>query len=849
MRKHRLFRLQAFLHVPGLQVQIRVRLLGLPQALLQRGLFRGERLVFFRGGDLVFRKRPFAVRKTLLDLRLCVAQRLHFLGCCAPRLKESLDGLRELRLQFITSRGKCRMLLGGKPLRLGQEMLRLPEAALDVRLFRRDRAMFRLSGAACLVQRLCDRGELPVQIIMLRGERGIFVGGMLPRLVEQILRLGKATFDIRLLRRDSRMGIRRGVPCFLQRLRDRVQMAVQLVVLREKCGVLACGGALRLGHGVREFGQAVLQSRLRRIGCVALLFEEAIRLQETHLQLLLDFGKARALFIGGADGLRPCGLHLGEPAPELFASLRQCKIFLIRGTLGLLQRGERRREASVDFIPFRGKRRVPFMRIIARLLEDDLQLGKPVLEIRAHIFLRLMIRLRGLFRLGRRALRRREPLLQILRDRTQRRLLLPGPARRVAHRLLKLRETPLELRLLLQKRGPFLIRRSRGLGKCLLARCDLPVRGGELLADLFEFRRKALLRLLVPRLQCAELLGMRDLLGGELRLDLLAAQVHLGEPAGRLRNLGDERLARMIQRTGKVLMVRPRLGELRADGSHLLTRRVALRDEGGGILLRLAFEIGERHRHALHLRLRLVTFADHVFERAVQLCEFALHLPHLHLEPLRCLALLGKCGERVLALGSHGREIGLGLLLRRSRLFLRLPRGGELAARLIDLRLQHRIGKQPLRAGREAAVLLLQFLERALGLGKLPRDVLARLERRGMLGLDLRRDLLAPRDLAVEADVDGFRLLAQSVALDDERIDLPLERRTLLAQPAGELLPFLEHRLALAAGLRLLLGLLRLERIELLGQHGNVTAFAATALDRGLKLADLGVLRLRELFE
>ena len=489
------------------------------------------------------------------------------------------------------------------------------------------------------------------------------------------------------------------------------------------------------------------------------------------------------------------------------------------------------------------------MRIVARLLKNGLHLGELLLEFRTRLCVRRTLRLRGLPCLRHRTLRGPEPLLQVIRNGTQRRLLIARPARGFGHRLLKLRDATLDLRLFLQERGPLLIRGSRGLGKRLLARRDLRVCGGEFLADLFQLRRKCVLRLVVPRLQTCKLLTLRSLLRGELRFELLAAQIHLGELARRVRDLGHERLARGIQRTGEMLVMGARLGELAHDGIQLLARGVALGSQRRDILPGRFFKLGKFNRHALHLRLRLVTLTRDVVELAAQSRELALHLPHLLLQPLGSLALLGKIGERPLAFGTDARELRLGLLLRSRRLFLRVARGRDLAAELVHLRLEDRIRQQPLRAGCDTRVLLFEILECTLGLRELPRDVLARLERRGVLGLYLCRDLLAPRDLAVEADIDGLRLLAQPVALDDERIDLPLERGTLLAQLASELLPLLEHRLALAAELHLLLRLLRLDRIELLAQHRHIAARAAAALDRRLKFADLGILRLRELIE
>ena len=190
---------------------------------------------------------------------------------------------------------------------------------------------------------------------------------------------------------------------------------------------------------------------------------------------------------------------------------------------------------------------MPCMRLAGCLLKGELHLGQPPFEFRTRLRLHRVLRLSGLPCIRQRALRDREPVLHFLRGGTQRRLLLAGPARGVPHRLLKLRDAPFDPRLFLQKLSPLLICRPRGLGKRLLARCDLPIRGRKLPADFFEFRREVFLRLLVPRLQLGQLLAMPGVLGGELGFELLAAEIHLGEHARRLRNLGNQRLTRAVQ--------------------------------------------------------------------------------------------------------------------------------------------------------------------------------------------------------------------------------------------------------------------------------------------------------------
>ena len=833
-----LLRLQILLHVPRLHVQIAERLLGDAQPSFEGGLLGRERRVFFRGEKLEFRELPFTVRDPLLQARLRTVERLHFLGRRLPRFEEILHGLRKSRLQFIPRHAQRRVLLGGKPLRLGQHVLRLRETPLDVRLLRTDGTVRLVCSAARFVQHLRDREPLPVQIVVLRGKLRVLPGEMISRLGEQTFRLREAALRVRLFRGDRAM-----------RLRDGLPLRVQIVVLRGKCRLLAGCTPLRLGGCIREFRHPALEFRLRRIRSMPLLLEQAIRLLQACLQLVPDLGEPGAFLARGADRLRARRLHLGQLPPEIVPHLSQREIFLIRSAPRLLQRADRHRETSVDLIPFRRQQAVPGMRLVARLIKCGLHLGQPPIEIRAHLRQCCILLLRRLQCIRHRTLREREPVLQILRHGTQRLLLLASPARGVAHRLVKLGDTTLDLRLFLQKRGPLLVRRSRGLGKRLLARCDLRVRGREFLAHLFQIRGKAVLRLLVPRLQFRQLRRVRGLLGGELGFELLAAGIHLGEPARRLRDLGHQRFPRGVERTGKVLVVRARLGELAHDGFHLPPGRIALRGERREIAPGGYFKFGKRDGHALHLRLGLVALARDVLVPGAQLREFTLHLPHLLGQPLRRGALLGKVARSLLAIGADTREFHLRFIARRCRLFLRIARGRELAAELIDLGVKDRIPQQSLRAGCEARVLFFQIPEGPLRLRKLLRDVLSRVQRRGMFGLDLGRDLLAPRDLTVKADVHGLRLLAQPVALHDERIDLPLQRRALLAQPAGELLPLLEHRLAFTAELRLLIRLMRLQRIELLCQRGDIAPGTAAALDRPLKFANLGILRLRELLE
>ena len=200
-------------------------------------------------------------------------------------------------------------------------------------------------------------------------------------------------------------------------------------------------------------------------------------------------------------------------------------------------------------------------------------------------------------------------------------------------------------------------------------------------------------------------------------------------------------------------------------------------------------------------------------------------------------------------LGLHLREIGFGSLPRHRGVLLRIARDRELTAELIHFRLERRIRQQPLRAGGELRVLFLELVARALRRRELPRELIAGIDRRRMLRLDFRRDLLASRDVALEPHIHRIHLPAQPVALDDERADLPLERSPLPAQLRGDFPALGGDRLAFAAELRLLLRVLRLECVELPAQRGHVATRIAATVDRALEFADLGILRLRLLLE
>ena len=590
-------------------MQIRERLFGMPEPIFERCLLRGHRLVFFRSGKLRLRERPFIVRDPLFKFRLCVIQRGHFLGRSTPRFHETLHRLLVPLLQLVFRRGKCRVFLVRNALRLGQQIFRFRQPTLDSRLFRGDGTVRLLRSETRFFERPHDSLQISMQLLVPRRQRRVLLASQPFRLGQVILRLGQSPLDVRLLRGDRIVPLLRSAARFIERPREFLQIRIQLRVLRGKFRVLSGGDSLRLGRGIGEFRQPLFQFRLRRLGRVPLLFERVIRLRETCLQFHLRLEKPGMFLPREPRGLPARGVRVRELPLQLVPHLHERKIFLIRRTLRLLQRAQRRRETPVDFIPLRRQRCMPRLRLFARLIKGALHLGQLPLYFRARLRLRRVPGLRGLLRLRQRPLRIREALPHFLRGGAQRFFLLARPARRVRHRLLKFPDLPLDVRFFPLQRGAFLIRGMCRVGKCLLARCDLRVRGREFLADLFEFRCKTLLRLLMLRLQPRQLFPVPGALGGQLRFDLRVETLRVREPALHLLLLRDERLARAVQRSAQVLVVRARLRKLRGDDFLFLARRIAFRREGREILLAGFFEFRQSDGHPLHLRLRLVAFA------------------------------------------------------------------------------------------------------------------------------------------------------------------------------------------------------------------------------------------------
>ena len=194
-------------------------------------------------------------------------------------------------------------------------------------------------------------------------------------------------------------------------------------------------------------------------------------------------------------------------------------------------------QTAVEIIPLRGKRRVPLLRLALGFLKCPLQLRQAPFEFGAHLRLRGVLRLRCPSRIRQFVFRFREPALEILHDGPQRPFLLARPAPGIRHRLLKLRDTALDLGLLLQERSALLVRGMRGFGKRLLARCDFCIRAREFLAHFLEFRREALLRLLVPDLQRCQPVLMLRALGSKPRLNFPAEVLDLGKLRLRLPSL------------------------------------------------------------------------------------------------------------------------------------------------------------------------------------------------------------------------------------------------------------------------------------------------------------------------
>ena len=333
----------------------------------------------------------------------------------------------------------------------------------------------------------------------------MFPGGDTLRLVEETLRLRETPLKIRLLGGHRGVRLRSRAASLIERPVRLVQIAMQRLVLRGKRRVFACRGTLRHGRGIGEFRQPTFEFRLGRFRGAAFLIEREIRLREARLQLFLRVAEPHALLIRKPHDFGALRLRDGQPVLELVAHLRELETFLIRGPLRLLQRAERRRETSVDFIALGGQRHLLRVPVVARLLQRGQHLGELAIEFRARLRVRDVFCLRRLARLRKRAVRRGEALLRLLRRRAQCPLLLPCAPRRIGHRLVEIRDTAFDLRTLAQKRRALLVRRARGLGKRLLARCDLRVRGRELLAHLLKFRGDRALRVLVLRLKIRQL--------------------------------------------------------------------------------------------------------------------------------------------------------------------------------------------------------------------------------------------------------------------------------------------------------------------------------------------------------
>ena len=296
-------------------------------------------------------------------------------------------------------------------------------------------------------------------------------------------------------------------------------------------------------------------------------------------------------------------------------------------------------------------------------------------------------------------------------------------------------------------------------------------------------------------------------------------------------------------------MVAARLDEFRRDRIFFLQHRVTFRREGRKVLLPRFFKRRQFDGDALHFRLRLVPFARDVVELVAQRRQIVLHLADLLREPLRGGPVIRDARDYLLALGLYARDPRLSLTLRLRGGLRARANGDQLPTELFEFRVEQRIGQHSLTSLHELRVLLLQFLQRALRLRELPRDLIAGLHRGSVLGLDPRRDLLTSRDLGVETGVQCIQLPARAVALDDQRLELLLERRTLFAQCARKLLPLLQYRLALAAELRLRIRVLRLQRLVLLAKERHAGARRVTVLDRLLKLLQLRLPRLCGLLE
>ena len=277
---------------------------------------------------------------------------------------------------------------------------------------------------------------------------------------------------------------------------------------------------------------------------------------------------------------------------------------------------------------------------------------------------------------------------------------------------------------------------------------------------------------------------MRRAFLGELRFELLAEILGLRKFPLRLRDLDNERLAGAVQRTRKLLVVRTLGGELRGNVIPLASHGVAIGGKRLGLRVRRRLEFGKCGGHALKLGNRRLVLVRRAVDPVVEHRGLAPQPVNFMSELIGFRTLLRNPCERGLAFGLHACQRGFRVLQRDRRGLFRILRHRKLPAELIHFRLENRIGQQALRTLREARVLFLQRIARALGRGELPGEIVPGDDRRGVLGLDFCDGLLARCEVAREPRIRGLHLCAQPVALGDQRADLRLQRRALLAQLA-----------------------------------------------------------------
>ena len=183
------------------------------------------------------------------------------------------------------------------------------------------------------------------------------------------------------------------------------------------------------------------------------------------------------------------------------------------------------------------------------------------------------------------------------------------------------------------------------------------------------------------------------------------------------------------------------------------------------------------------------------------------------------------------------------------RFLVSMARFRELGTELFEFRVQHRVAQHSLAALDEARVLLLQILQRAIGFREPLRNLLPRLNRSGVLRLQFGKQLFPIPDVRLETDVDGVALDLELIALDDQRGQLLFERTALLAKRARDLLAILQDRIALAVEIRRGFRVLALECGELVAKGSQLLARDAARIKCGLQFGDLILLRLHQLFE